>query len=77
MKFDVSKVYTSVNADEVKVGSIGYFANIYNELKRLVIEDVKPQKLTHVFNGYYHDRFQVDDYAYNLFYLVEEPESER
>lgn len=24
MKFDVSKVYTSVNADEVKVGSNGH-----------------------------------------------------
>lgn len=31
MEFDKSKIYTVVNADEVKLGNIGYFAdNIYS-----------------------------------------------
>ena len=31
MEFDKSRIYTMVNADEVKLGSAGYFAdNIYS-----------------------------------------------
>ena len=33
MEFDKSKVYTAVNADEVKVGSKGYFADTIAGLK--------------------------------------------
>lgn len=81
MKFDVSKVYTSVNADEVKIGSIGYFADNLKSLHNLVQENRETQKdiildILDTSNG---ARFAADCYGclYNLFYLVEEPKEEK
>ncbi len=36
MQFDKSRVYTKLNADEVKEGSEGYFADTLNDLKDIV-----------------------------------------
>ncbi len=49
MNFDKSKVFTALNADEVKVGSRGYFANNLDTLKRLVNRNA----LTDVLNKVY------------------------
>lgn len=72
MEFDKSKIYTSVNADEVKIGSKGYVGDSIDELKRSVernsvccLEAIKPSN-----NAY---RFFAANSEYLLFYLVEEP----
>ncbi|MGP1530009.1 MAG: hypothetical protein ACTTI3_06680 [Treponema sp.] len=38
MEFDESRVYTALNADELKIGSMCYFADTVEELKELVYE---------------------------------------
>ena len=38
MEFDKSKVFTALNADEVKVGSNGYFASSLAELEDAVVK---------------------------------------
>lgn len=76
MEFDKSRIYTVVNADEVKLGSIGHFAdNIYSLQKAVQynekryfgkVEDIKDNC-----TGF---RFVADSGAcFSLFYLVEEP----
>lgn len=80
MEFDKSKVYTLLTADEVKVGSKGYFAHSLGVLKTAVLrednemfgeiikilDDTAPCRF-----GIKDDEFIYDEYA--LFYLVEEP----
>lgn len=39
MEFDKSRVYTAVNADEVKAGSKGIFANTYASLQKKVSKE--------------------------------------
>lgn len=74
MEFDKSKVYTVFNADEVKVGSEGYFADFKTDL----ISFVKSED-----NNCYHilgssnsdDEYPFiteKDVQYRFFYLVEE-----
>ncbi len=76
MEFDKSKVYTALNADEVKVGSKGYFADNLSALKRVVEqEDTSAYgKLDKIYDDSCSYRFlqmeELQDYA--LFYLVEE-----
>ena len=76
MEFDKSKVYTALNADEVKVGSKGYFADNLSALKRVVEqEDTSAYgKLDKIYDDSCSHRFlqmeELQDYA--LFYLVEE-----
>ena len=42
MEFDKNRIYTMVNADEVKLGSVGYFAdNIYFGLEKSQVESMK------------------------------------
>lgn len=79
MEFDKSKVYTAVNADEVKVGSKGYFSRMLGWLKRTVeAEQFPPSVLTEILNEDCVFRFCRQDAIgrldYSLFYLVEEPE---
>lgn len=74
MKFDKTRVYTAFNADEVKVGSKGYFADSINELKRKVDEGNETSTLTKIFGEESATRFSVSPVSsYILFYLVEEP----
>lgn len=74
MNFDKSRVYTALNADELKVGSKVIVADDLFRLKedlsdyRLlkIIERVKSENCEH--------RFLCDDgFTYRLAYLVEEP----
>ena len=39
MEFDESKIFTMVNADKVKLGSKGYFADSLKELKIAVEQE--------------------------------------
>ncbi len=79
MNFDKSKVFTALNADEVKVGSKGYFANNLDALKRLVNENALTSVLNKVYTEKKGARFEKTDYplGYLLFYLVEEPAEEK
>lgn len=80
MEFDKSRVYTSVNADEVKVGNKGYFADNIAELQRCVFNEDKYYFFTikEIATGDKNYRFLADndsgnEASWNLFYLVEEP----
>lgn len=77
MELDESRIYTSVNADKIKIGSKGYYSNslegLMMEVKNSLgndygeIYDIKPR----CFNN----RFFIKGVGgFNLFYLVAEPE---
>ena len=36
MEFDESKVYTLVNADEVEIGTMGYYGDDFDSLRKYV-----------------------------------------
>ena len=74
MDFDTSRLYTAFNANEVKVGSKGYFADSIYELKRKIIESEEPLTLTEIYGEEAAARFSISSASsYILFYLVEEP----
>ena len=74
MKFDKTRVYTVLNADEVKVGSKGYFADNISDLKRKVDEGDEPLTLVKICGEEAAVRFTtLSASVYLLFYLVEEP----
>lgn len=92
MVFDKCKVFAAMNADEVKVGSKGFFANTIARLKEMISEEGTDQiegsyikTLTRVNSESYEKRFvNVTDSAnvrfggdYQFFYLVEEPEEKK
>lgn len=78
MEFDKSKVYTAVNADEVKVGSKGYFADSLGELRTQVEPGNTELKcLTVVTNDFNMSRFCTGSSAFTMFYLVEEPQEKK
>ena len=77
MKFDKSKVYTALNADEVKVGSNGFVAHSIAEIK---------DKLEHFDNYYIGEISEIlpksecsrfversNECCYPYFYLIKEP----
>lgn len=76
MEFDKSRVYTALNADELKIGSKCIFANCLADLMDAVENDKKNQvgRFTKAFNCDYIARF-CDNYGGNfvLAYLVESP----
>ena len=57
MTFDKSRVYTALNADEVKPGSKGYFANTVEDMKKLVSRGTG---LKEVF------KIEPEDYSYRF-----------
>ena len=74
MEFDKTRVYTVCNADEVKVGSKGYFADSISDLKKKVDEGSELLTLTKIYGEESATRFSVSPISsYILFYLVEEP----
>ena len=80
MLFDKSKVYTALNADEVKVGSKGYFADNIKALKEAVKNEdcVMFGEIEEVFADFASDRFGLKgESEYKLFYLVEEPKEKK
>lgn len=72
MKFDKSKVYTAVNADELKAGSKVIVADTVEILKDRVAQDgpVETLRLVQSEGAFY--RFKTQG-QYALAYLVEEP----
>lgn len=76
MEFDINRVFTTVNADEVEVGSKGYFADTYNDLMRQIIEVTDIYELSEVLSADCQNRFKTGGLDYSLFYLVEEPKEE-
>lgn len=84
MTFEKSKVHTMLDADDVAVGSYGYFANNLETLKNAVSFDEKGNflKLKEVLLANNTYRFVAEnkngdcgDYA--LFYFVEKPEEKK
>lgn len=74
MRFSKTRVYSACNADEVKVGSRGYFADSINELKKKVDEGSELLTLTKIYGEESAARFSVSPMSRCiLFYLVEEP----
>lgn len=74
MKFDKSKVYTALNADELKVGSKVIAANTLGDLKSRVERNGTLIQLGRINTEEYQCRFTCDDgIDYAFAYLVEEP----
>lgn len=77
MEYDKSRVYTALNADELKVGSKVILADDLAELEEQVVQDGVVDKLELVRNERYSARF-YDGYAYwHLAYLVEPSEEKK
>lgn len=80
MELDKHRIYTVVNADEVKLGSAGYFAdNIYSLQQAVQYKDKecfgKVEGIKDIDTGF---RFVTDnDACFSLFYLAEEPEEKK
>ena len=74
MEFDKSKVYTALNADELKVGSKVILADDLADLRGQVEADSKAVILNSINPETYECRFCWGITAYALAYLVEEPE---
>lgn len=78
MNFDKERVYSAADADRVKIGSIGYFADSLSQLKTLV-EYGKAGDMHSLTTVYSEDstyRFSYGAMQWNLFYLIEEREEE-
>ena len=74
MNFDKSKVYTAVNADELKIGSKCIFADTVKGLRRKVEEDTDcVETFYRLHNNGGDDLFVGNDCAYCYAYLIEPP----
>lgn len=72
MEFDESKVYTTLNADKLKVGSMIIAADTLTDLKVKVSKATRPVELLEIKAENYLYRFVTADEHYELAYLVEE-----
>lgn len=75
MEFDISRVYTMLNADEVKEGSEGYFADTFKDLKDIIAREFSERygKIRKIKAEDYSLRFlREDNYCFCLFYLIKE-----
>lgn len=78
MLFDKSRVFTALNADEVKVGSKGYGSDTMEDLKSKVITEAELLELAKIQGEDSILRFTDSlNRAYSLFYLVEEPKEKK
>lgn len=77
MDFDVKRVYSAVNADEVKVGSRAILADAMETLKVRVLRDVQPGIIDDIRNESSVNRFHCNSVAYNLAYIISEPEEKK
>jgi len=78
MEFDKSRVFTALNADELKVGSKIICADDIHKLKDRVELEEDITTLYEVHTDDYMCRFQTKDKAdYILAYLVEPPEEKK
>lgn len=80
MEFDKSRVYTALNADELKVGSKVIVANTIGNLKELVEQNMAElSDLARIDNTYSDRRFVVNEdtdriNSFAFAYLISEPE---
>lgn len=75
MEFDVSKVYTAVNAEQVPVGSKVFVADTFAELREQVELGVELTRLLGAEPDTKLYRFRTQYACTALAYLAEEPES--
>ena len=74
MDFDKSRVYTALNADELKTGSKCIFADTVKGLRRKVEEDIDClETFYRLHNDGGDDLFVGNDCAYCYAYLIESP----
>lgn len=75
MEFDKSRVYTAVNAEELKVGSKAICADYLQNLKENVELGINVYTITRIMDEHCISRFErSDDTRWNLAYLISEPE---
>ena len=78
MEFDKTRVYTALNADELKVGSRVIIGNTIEELKNRVQNGTTPLTLSEIRSDSYEKRFKVEEYeedsVFSFIYLISEPE---
>lgn len=81
MNFDKTKVYTALNAEELKVGSKVIYAYTISELKERVEEDKDITELRSIYTDSNEHRFcfVFGDVcrSYPLAYLISEPEEKK
>lgn len=79
MEFDKSRVFTSVNADELKVGSKVVVSDTYDGLKAKFNRTASVAVLSEVLSSDYRGRFTIEGYSchFNLAYLISEPEEKK
>lgn len=82
MEFDESRVYTALNADELKVGSKVICANCLTNLKEYVADYFNEGVdntciIASILDETFGNRFQNDICNYSLAYLVSEPEEKK
>lgn len=79
MEFNKAHLFTSVYADNVKVGSRGYFADDLKSIKNKVEEGGPLSELKVIYAEDSAVRFaaEFNKTAYFLFYLVKEPEEKK
>ena len=74
MEFDKSRVYTAVNADELKIGSKCIFADSLGELRSYVECDCTEGVLKGIEDEHEEERFKSEqDSLWHLAYLIEPP----
>ena len=79
MEFDESRVFTSVNADELKIGSKVVVADTYDGIKAKFNVAANVATLSEVLPSHYRDRFIIEGHSchFNLAYLISEPEEKK
>ena len=74
MEFDKSRIYTAVNADELKIGSKCMFADSLGELRSYVECDCIEGVLKGIEDEHEEERFKSEqDSLWHLAYLIEPP----
>lgn len=74
MEFDKTKVFTTFNCDEVKVGSKGYFADSKESLvTKVQLEDKDDYRTLVMIDINSEFALRTEESQYLYFYLVEEP----
>ena len=78
MEFDKSKVYTAVNADELKVGSQVICADDLADLKiRVTTNNFESTRIVDINDESCLHRFVTQENRYVLAYLISEPEEKK
>ena len=78
MNFDKSRVYTALNADELKVGNKVIVADDLLALKESILKHRLPKTIEKVESEDCEHRFLCDDgFHYAFAYLVEEPREKK